>query len=102
MYLPEKPERTVHDFHNLTHNRFKRIYFKRDPKDPKRIQTVHYHLNIFSGIPEARYSNFNYEEPQQGWVELTPQEESALCCLEPVRTQAREWFCGPEREGVGR
>lgn len=72
------PERTVHDFHRLTHGRFKKIYFKRDPKDPKRIQTVHYFFNIFSGIPEARYSNFNYEEPQPDWVELTPQEESAL------------------------
>ena len=74
----EGPERSVHDFHRLTHNKFKKIYFKRDPEDPKRIQTIHYFLNIFSGIPEARYSNFNYEEPQPEWIELTPQEEASL------------------------
>lgn len=78
MYLPEQPERNVHDFHRLTHNRFKKTYFKRDPKDPKRIQTLHYFFNIFTGIPEPRYSNFNHEEPQPDWVELTPKEESAL------------------------
>ena len=71
-------ERTVHDFHRLTHNKFKNTYFKRDPKDPKRIQTVTYFFNIFSNRPEPRYSNFNYEEPQSHWIELTPKEESAL------------------------
>jgi hypothetical protein len=72
------PERSVQDFHRLTHNQFKKIYFKRDPRDPVRIQTIHYYLNIFSGIPEARHSNFNYEEPQPDWVELTPQVEQSL------------------------
>ena len=80
MFISEAdgPERSVHDFHRLTQNRFKKIYFKRDPKDPARIQTIHYHLNIFSGIPEARYSNFNYEEPQPDWEEMTPQVETSL------------------------
>lgn len=71
-------ERTVNDFHQLTHNKFKKTYFKRDPNDPKRIQTVYFYFNIFSGRPEPRYSNFNYEEPQPHWVELTPQEEGRL------------------------
>ena len=74
----EGPERSVHDFHQLTHGKFKKIYFKRDPKDPTRIQTIHYFLNIFSGIPEARYSNFNYEEPQPEWIEMTPEVEQSL------------------------
>ena len=80
MFISEAdgPERSVHDFHRLTQNRFKKIYYKRDPKDPARIQTIHYHLNIFSGIPEARYSNFNYEEPQPDWEEMTPQVETSL------------------------
>ena len=79
MFISEAdgPERSVHDFHRLTQNRFKKIYYKRDPKDPARIQTIHYH-SISSQVFLRRGSNFNYEEPQPDWEETTPQVETSL------------------------
>ena len=40
MPLNDGPERTVHDFHRLTYNKFKKTYFKRNPEDPKEIQVT--------------------------------------------------------------
>ena len=78
MYISEQPERTVHDFHRLTHNKFKRTYFKRNPKDPKEIQVIRYYFNIFQGTPTQQVSNFHAAEPDKDWIEMTPEEESRL------------------------
>ena len=65
-------ERTMNDFHMLTHRKFKKTYFVRHPKEPKMIRTVRFHFDIFSGTPNPQYSNFNFEEPQDEWVEMMP------------------------------
>ena len=78
MFISEQPERNVHDFHRLTHNKFKKTYFKRDPQDAKRIQVIRYFFNIFTGTPQQQVSNFHHAEPDSDWVEMTPQEESHL------------------------
>ncbi len=71
-------ERTVNDFHMLTHGKFKKTYFERHPKEPKMLRTIRFHFNVFSGTPNPQYSNFNFEEPQSDWVEMTPRLMSSL------------------------
>ena len=78
MWLSEQPERNVNDFHRLTNNKFKKTYFKRNPKDPKEIQVIRYFFNIFTGNPQQQVSNFHTAEPDKDWVEMTPEEESRL------------------------
>lgn len=71
-------ERTPGDFHRLTHGKFKKTYFKRNPKDPKEIQVIRYFFNIFTGNPQQQVSNFHTAEPDEDWVEMTPEEEGRL------------------------
>ena len=71
-------ERTVNDFHRLTHGKFKKTYFKRDPKDKDRIQVIRYFFNIFTGTPQQQVSNFHHAVPDEDWVEMTPEEEGRL------------------------
>ena len=71
-------ERTVHDFHRLTHGKFKKTYFKRDPKDKDRIQVIRYFFNVFTGTPQQEVSNFHHAVPDEEWVEMTPEEEGRL------------------------
>ena len=76
MWLSEGPERNVNDFHRLTHNKFKKTYFKRNPKDPKELQVIRFFFNVFTGTPQQQVSNFHAAEPEKDWVEMTPEEES--------------------------
>ena len=78
MFISEQPERNVHDFHRLTHNKFKKTYFKRDPKDPTRIQVIRYFFNVFTGTPQQQVSNFHVAEPTEDMVEMTPEEEGRM------------------------
>ena len=78
MAFNDGPQRSVHDFHRLTHNKFKKTYFKRNPKDPKEIQVIRYFFNIFTGNPQQQVSNFHVAEPIEDMVEMTPEEESRL------------------------
>ena len=78
MWLSEQPERNVNDFDRLTNNKFKKTYFKRNPKDPKEIQVIRYFFNIFTGNPQQQVSNFHAAEPDKDWVEMTPEEEGRL------------------------
>ena len=71
MWLSEGPERNVNDFHRLTHNKFKKTYFKRNPKDPKELQVIRYFFNIFTGTPQPQISNLHAAEPDKDWVEMT-------------------------------
>ena len=68
-------ERTVND--TCSHMESSRKHILSVSKEPK-IRTVRFHFNIFSGTPNPQYSNFNYEEPQDGWVEMTPRLMSSL------------------------
>ena len=77
-WLSEGPERDVNDFHRLTHNKFKKTYFKRNPKDQKEIQVIRFFFNVFTGTPQQQVSNFHAAEPDKDWVEMTPEEESRL------------------------
>ena len=78
MWLSEQPERNVNDFHRLTNNKFKKTYFKRNPKDPKEIQVIRFFFNIFTRNPQQQVSNFHTAEPDKDWVEMTPEEEGRL------------------------
>jgi len=78
MWLSEGPERDVNDFHRLTHNKFKKTYYKRNPKDPKELQVIRFFFNVFTGTPQQQVSNFHAAEPDKDWVEMTPEEESRL------------------------
>lgn len=71
-------ERTIHDFHRLTHGKFKKTYFKRDPKDKDRIQVIRYFFNVFTGTPKQQVSNFHHAVHDEGLVEVTPEEEGRL------------------------
>ena len=88
MPLNDGPQRSVHDFHQLTHNKFKKTYFKRNPKDPKEIQVIRYFFNIFTGTPQQQVSNFHAAEPNDDWVEMTPEEEGRMMRMKNL-TQAQ-------------
>ena len=88
MPLNDGPQRSVHDFHQLTHNKFKKTYFKRNPKDPKEIQVIRYFFNIFTGTPQQQVSNFHAAEPDKDWVEMTPEEEGRMMRMKNL-TQAQ-------------
>ena len=88
MPLNDGPQRSVHDFHQLTHNKFKKTYFKRNPKDPKEIQVIRYFFNIFTGTPQPQVSNFHAAEPDKDWVEMTPEEEGRMMRMKNL-TQAQ-------------
>ena len=78
MPLNDGSDRTVHDFHRLTHNKFKKVYFKRNPRNPKEIQVIHYFFNIFTGTPQQQVSDFHVAEPTEDMVEMTPEEEGRM------------------------
>ena len=86
MWLSEQPERNVNDFHRLTHNKFKKTYFKRNPKNPKEIQVIRYFFNIFTGNPQQQVSNFHTAEPDKDWIDMTPEEESRLMRFKSMTT----------------
>ena len=88
MAFNDGPQRSVHDFHRLTHNKFKKTYFKRNPKDPKEIQVIRYFFNIFTGTPQQQVSNFHTAEPNDDWVEMTPEEEGRMMRMKNL-TQAQ-------------
>ena len=88
MPLNDGPQRSVHDFHQLTHNKFKKTYFKRNPKDPKEIQVIRYFFNIFTGTPQQQVSNFHAAEPDKDWVEMTSEEEGRMMRMKTL-TQAQ-------------
>jgi len=88
MPFNDGPERSVHDFHRLTHNKFKKTYFKRHPQDPHQIQVIRFFFNIFTGTPQQQVSNFHAAEPDDDWVEMTPAEESRLMRFESL-TQSK-------------
>ena len=78
MQLSEGPERDVNDFHRLTHKKFQKTYFKRNPKDPKELQVIRYFFNVFTETPQQQVSNVHAAEPDKDWIEMTPEEESRL------------------------
>ena len=64
-------ERSVHDFHRLTGNKFKnKIYYRRDPENANRYQTVHFFFNVFAGKPQPQFSNFVEGTPPEGMEEI--------------------------------
>ena len=71
-------KKIVNEFHKLTHGKFKKTYFKRHPKESKLVSTVRFYFNIFSSTPNLQYSNFNFEDPQGGWIEMTPSLKSSF------------------------
>ena len=77
MWLSEQPERNVNDFHRLTHNKFKKTYFKRNPKIQRR-----YRSSVTSSISllEIHSNRFQISMlrnlPKTG--RMTPEEESRL------------------------
>ena len=78
MWLSEGPERNVNDFHRLTHNKFKKTYFKRNPRDSKEIQVIRYFFNIFTGTSQQQVSNFHVAEPGNDWIEMSPDKEARM------------------------
>ncbi len=78
MPLNDRYERTVHDFHRLTHNKFKKVYFKRHPRNPNEIQVIRYFFNIITGSPQQQVGNFHVAEPTEDMVEMTPEEEGRM------------------------
>ena len=88
MPLNDGPQRSVHDFHQLTHNKFKKTYFKRNPKDPKELQVIRFFFNVFTGTPQQQVSNFHAAEPNDDWVEMTPEEEGRMMRMKNL-TQAQ-------------
>jgi hypothetical protein len=88
MQLNDGPERNVQDFHRLTHNKFKKTYYKRNPKDPKELQVIRYFFNVFTGTPQQHVSNFHAAEPDKDWVEMTPEEEGRMMRMKNL-TQAQ-------------
>ena len=62
----------VSRFQHSDHGKYRKTYFKRDPKDPNRIQVVRYFFNVFTGTVQPQFSNFHHAEPDSDWVELTP------------------------------
>tara|TARA_B100000085_G_C18289665_1_gene409657 strand:- start:194 stop:481 length:288 start_codon:yes stop_codon:yes gene_type:complete len=87
MPINDGPNRSVHDFHTLTHGKYRKTYFKRDPKDPNRIQVVRYFFNVFTGTVQPQFSNFHHAEPDSDWVELTPAEEGRLNRMKSLTQQ---------------
>tara|TARA_B100000035_G_scaffold257307_1_gene227404 strand:+ start:2420 stop:2692 length:273 start_codon:yes stop_codon:yes gene_type:complete len=88
MSINDAPERNVNDFHRLTHNKFKKTYFKRNPRDSKEIQVIRYFFNIFTGTPQQQVSNFHVAEPDNDWIEMSPDEEARMMRMKNL-TQAK-------------
>ena len=88
MPLNDGSDRSVHDFHRLTHNKFKKVYFKRHPRNPGEIQVIRYFFNIFTGSPQPQVSNFHVAEPTEDMVEMTPEEEGRMMRLKNL-TQSK-------------
>ena len=88
MSINDTPERNVNDFHRLTHNKFKKTYFKRNPRDSKEIQVIRYFFNIFTGTPQQQVSNFHVAEPDNDWIEMSPDEEARMMRMKNL-TQAK-------------
>ena len=88
MSINDAPERNVNDFHRLTHNKFKKTYFKRNPRDSKEIQVIRYFFNIFTGTPQQQVSNFHVAEPDNDWIEMSRDEEARMMRMKNL-TQAK-------------
>ena len=88
MSINDAAERNVNDFHRLTHNKFKKTYFKRNPRDSKEIQVIRYFFNIFTGTPQQQVSNFHVAEPDNDWIEMSPDEEARMMRMKNL-TQAK-------------
>ena len=64
-------ERTVNDFHRLLGNKFKnKVYYRKDPDNPKRYQTVHFFFNVFANKLQPQFSNFVEGIPPEGMEEI--------------------------------
>jgi len=88
MPMNDGPERSVYDFHRLTHGKFKKTYFKRHPRNPQEIQVIRYFFNIFTGTPQQQVSNFHVAEPDKDWVEMNQEEEGRMMRMKNL-TQAK-------------
>ena len=78
MALNETPEKNDHNFHSLTLNKFKKTYFNREQKDPTQIQVIRFFFNLFTSTAQQQVYNFHAAEPDEDWVEITPDEEGRM------------------------
>lgn len=70
MWFSEQPERSVHDFHRLTGNKYKQVYYQTNPDNQNQYRTVHWRFDIFANRPIASFTNYVEGVPPDGMPEM--------------------------------
>ena len=70
MWLPEEQERSVNDWHRLTGNKYRQVYYQINPDNPKQFRTVHWRFDIFANRPIASFTDYVEGVPPDGMPEM--------------------------------
>ena len=89
MYAQDFGERNYSDLKRWSNGMIGKVFYRKDPKNPNRYQTVRIGWNAFANKMIPQYSNFVEGVPPDHLTEINPRLLSSLATMQPNTPEFR-------------